>query len=102
MRRLVELVERGELAADLVPHAMRDYLIPGLDTTDVSAVDRPWRNFGGDDIYTAPMTRAGAGLAFRRHLKCRRSAGAFSPEVFLQVGRPPRGLEQCCPAICRA
>lgn len=32
-RRLFDLVERGELAADLAPVAMRDYLNPSLDTT---------------------------------------------------------------------
>jgi len=31
--RLLDVVRRGDLPAELLPHAMRDYIVPSLDTT---------------------------------------------------------------------
>jgi cytochrome P450 len=31
--RLLDIVRRGDLPAELMPHAMRDYIVPSLDTT---------------------------------------------------------------------
>lgn len=31
--RLLDVVQRGDLPAELLPHAMRDYIVPSLDTT---------------------------------------------------------------------